>query len=166
MCEGLASTVCTSHEVRTNVLEKKRSDLLESRLRLFGRCLKPGGYLEHAEFSPGSQPNVPGSEPGPGEKGNWGKEGMEAGRITGRPFDVMYHMHDWMREAGFTDLTERRYQWPLGTWPKDKKLKELGFWSRAHVDAGLENWSMALLTRVFGWSYEEVQVHIAKARVR
>ena len=78
----------------------------------------------------------------------------------------MYLMDGWMRNAGFQDVVERRYQWPLGPWPKDKKLKELGIWARAHADAGLEDWCLALLTRVFGWSYEQVQAHIAKARAR
>jgi hypothetical protein len=126
------------------------------------RCLKPAGYIEHIEFSPGTEEQ--GSSPG--DEGNWGKEGIEAGERTGRTFVVMYHMYDWIRESGFQDVVEKRYQLPLGPWPKDKKLKKLGFWARAHADAGLENWSMALLTRVFGWSYEQVQAHIAKARER
>jgi hypothetical protein len=96
----------------------------------------------------------------------WGKEVIEASAQIGRTFEVIYHMHDWIRDAGFHDIVEKRYQWPLGPWPKDPKLKELGIWARAHVDAGLENWCMALLTRVFGWSYEQVQVHISKARER
>lgn len=76
----------------------------------------------------------------------------------------MYHIYDWIREAGFQDVVEKRYQWPLGPWAKDPKLKELGLWARAHADAGLEDWALAPLTRILGWSYEEVQVHIAKAR--
>ena len=82
----------------------------------------------------------------------------------GRTFEVMYNMYDGVCAAGFQDVVQKRYQWPLGPWPKDKKLKEPGVWARAHADAGLENWCMALLTRVMGWSYERVQVHIATAR--
>lgn len=33
-----------------------------------------------------------------------------------------------MEEVGFVDVTEKRLKWPLNTWPKDKKLKELGLW--------------------------------------
>jgi hypothetical protein len=118
--------------------------------------------LEHIEFSPLSEEQ--GNSPTYREK--WGKEIIGASDQIGRTFEVMYHMHDWIRDVGFHDVVEKRYQWPLGPWPKDKKLKELGIWALAHVDAGLENWCMALLTRVYGWSYEQVQAHIAKARER
>lgn len=73
-------------------------------------------------------------------------------------------MYDWMHDAGFQDVVERRYQWPLGTWPKDPKLKELGIWARAHADSGLEDWCLAPLTGLLGWTYEEVQVHIGRAK--
>jgi hypothetical protein len=78
----------------------------------------------------------------------------------------MYHIFDWMRQAGYENVVERQFKWPLGTWPKDRKLKVLGFWARTHAEAGLENWCLAMNTRVLGWSYEEVQVFIAKARQR
>ena len=65
--------------------------------------------------------------------------------------------------AGSRILTLMR--WGLiPSWAKDPKLKELGVWARAHADAGLEDWCLAPLTGVLGWSYEQVQVHIAKAR--
>ena len=124
------------------------------------RRLKPGGYIEHMELAPG------GDEPGcsPWDEDNWAKEGLEVAKITGRTFEVMYHMYDWIRDAGFQDVVEKRYRWPLGPWAKDKKLKELGIWARAHADAGLENWSLSLLTRILGWTYDQVQIHIAKER--
>ena len=118
--------------------------------------------MEHTEFSPGTEEQ--GS--GPWSEGNWGKDGIEGGRRMGRTFEVMYHMYDWICAAGFQDVVQKRYQWPLGPWAKDKKLKELGVWARAHADAGLENWSLMVNTRVLGWSYEQAQVHIATTRQR
>ena len=94
----------------------------------------------------------------------FGEACVEAHRRMGRTNEVIYHMYDWMHDAGFEDVAEKRSWWPLGPWARDPKLKELGMWARAHADAGLENWSLAPLTGVMGWSYEEVQVHIALAR--
>ena len=48
------------------------------------------------------------------------------------------------------------YKWPSNTWPKDKKLKELGLWGLENVSGGLEGLSLALFTRVLGWTKEEV----------
>lgn len=42
--------------------------------------------------------------------------------------------------------------------------KEIGAWNQLQSLEGIEGWSMGLLTRVLGWSPEEVQVHVAKAR--
>jgi len=112
--------------------------------------------------------------------GRWHHEAIQAQHVTGRSFEVYKYtsttprvwvyadmhreMYGWIQDAGFEDVVEKRCKWPLGPWPKDPKLKELGIWARAHTDAGLENWCLALLTRVLGWSYEQVQVHIAAAR--
>ena len=96
--------------------------------------------------------------------GRWQDEGIEAGKIIGRTFEVMYFMHEWIRDAGFTEVVEKKYKWPIGPWPKDKKQKELGIWTRAHIDTGCENWCLALLTRIFGWTYDEVMIHVAQFR--
>lgn len=124
------------------------------------RCLRPGGYIEHAEYAPTSE-----------EQGNpveeryiFGKVCMEAGRRAGRTQEIMFNMYDCLHEAGFQDVVEKRFQWPLGPWAKDPRLKELGVWARAHADSGLEDWALAQLTGLLGWSYEEVLVHVAKAR--
>lgn len=53
---------------------------------------------------------------------------------------------DYMREAGFEDVTERRLPMPVGGWPKDKRLKELGKYNRLHWEEGIEGWCMYLLT--------------------
>jgi len=32
---------------------------------------------------------------------------------------------DMIAEAGFTEIINRRFKWPINYWPKDKKYKEL-----------------------------------------
>lgn len=55
-------------------------------------------------------------------------------------------------------------QVPIGTWPRDKNLKMLGAYQREHMIISIESFTLAPLTRIMGWSVEEVQVLIAGVR--
>jgi hypothetical protein len=50
---------------------------------------------------------------------------------------------------------------PVGPWPKDRKLKEIGMFHLEHCYASVEPYTLALFTRVLGWSNERTQVLIA-----
>lgn len=52
-------------------------------------------------------------------------------------------------------------QVPIGPWPKDRKLKEMGMYHREHIIACIEPFTLALFTRVLGWSKERTQGIIA-----
>ena len=69
-----------------------------------------------------------------------------------------------MRDAGFEDIVETGFKWPIGPWAKDPSLKHLGHLVRAHVETGLENWTLRLLTSVLGWSADEVRLLCANVR--
>jgi hypothetical protein len=69
-----------------------------------------------------------------------------------------------MRAAGFEDVHEELYKWPIHPWPKDPKLKELGLWSRENMLDCLEAWAIVPFTKFPGWTPEGVQVSLAKAR--
>jgi hypothetical protein len=136
------------------------------RAKLYEQCLfslKPGGYLEEVEYSPEftSEDNsiCPGSA-----IAQW--NAMVQDCVPRLPTEELYifrHMKAQISAAGFEDVYEKCYRWPLGTWAKDKTLKELGAWARIHVDLGLENWVLRLLTN-FGWTVEEIKVMCAGVR--
>jgi hypothetical protein len=52
----------------------------------------------------------------------------------------------------------------IGTWPKDRKQKEMGLYQREHIMLGLEAFTPGLLGRVLGWSEEEYQILISQVR--
>lgn len=52
----------------------------------------------------------------------------------------------------------------MGPWAKDSKLKELGAYMQYQMLESLEAYSLALMTRVLGWSVEEVHVFLAGLR--
>jgi hypothetical protein len=66
-------------------------------------------------------------------------------------------MQEAIRKAGFTDVQEQSYKWPIGPWARDQKYKEAGIVNFQHWLSGMEGWCMWLLTK-FGtpepWSKE------------
>ncbi|KAH7184942.1 S-adenosyl-L-methionine-dependent methyltransferase [Fusarium flagelliforme] len=90
----------------------------------------------------------------------------EASTKIGRPFQDNKKNKGILQDAGFVNIVETVLKWPNNSWPKDKKHKEVGQWNNLNMDhfKGLEAISMAVLTRVLGWSLEEVTVFLAKVR--
>ncbi|KAK8250909.1 S-adenosyl-L-methionine-dependent methyltransferase [Phyllosticta capitalensis] len=86
----------------------------------------------------------------------------EAGEKMGKTMQIGESMVGLIREAGFEDVVEKRFEWPIGAWDEDARAKEIGRWNLRNWEAGMEGWVMALLTRNLGWSYQEVQDFKAK----
>lgn len=76
-------------------------------------------------------------------------------------------MQDAFRKAGFVDICEKEYKWPIGPWARDQKYKEAGTVNYQHWMSGMEGWAMWLLCK-FGapepWTQDEVIVYVAKLR--
>ena len=49
------------------------------------------------------------------------------------------------------DIKEYHFKLPLGSWPADKKLKEVGSYNLVLTDQGLEGYATYLFTNVLGW---------------
>jgi hypothetical protein len=66
--------------------------------------------------------------------------------------------------VGFVDVHVHTKLVPVGAWPKDKKLKEIGRKFLAQMlQGGMENYSMGLFTKS-GWT--ETGVHAMLGQVR
>ena len=91
---------------------------------------------------------------------------MEFRRLsTPMGFDIAPKLPDMLKEAGFEGADFVQKVVPMGTWPKDPKLKEVGRWFRVQfLEMALEAYSLALFTRAGGWSNEEAQVLFANVR--
>jgi SAM-dependent methyltransferase len=71
----------------------------------------------------------------------------------------------WMEEAGYVDIHEHISKIPLGSWPKDKRLKMIGGWWLANWIAGLPGFTYKLFsTEGLRWSREEIEVMLADVR--
>src|SRR5690606_12811568 len=64
-------------------------------------------------------------------------------------------IRDEMEKAGFVNITVKRRKFPMGSWPKDKLLKEIGKWGKILMSTGLESYGLGLLTRGLGLDTDE-----------
>lgn len=53
-------------------------------------------------------------------------------------------------------------QVPIGPWPKDARMKEIGRYQREHMAMGIEPYTLGFIGRVLGWSEAECRILIAK----
>lgn len=122
------------------------------------RHLKAGGILEQAEYAAGMYSEDGSLKPDSAiaTSGDFAKACFEKlGRSEG-DLDIYATMQGRISQAGFQNVTLHKFRWPLGTWPKDKKMKELGRWASVHLDMGLEGYLMRLMTTLLGSTPEEV----------
>ncbi|KAK0703450.1 S-adenosyl-L-methionine-dependent methyltransferase [Lasiosphaeria miniovina] len=69
-----------------------------------------------------------------------------------------------MRTSGFVNVTERVFQIPIGTWPKDRVLKDVGQHWRSVLLDGVQAIALGPLTRGCGWTREEVELLLVQVR--
>ncbi|KIM94449.1 hypothetical protein OIDMADRAFT_136312 [Oidiodendron maius Zn] len=135
-------------------------DLLRSALS----ALKPGGHIEvadimwHFECQDGSmKPDCASIQ--------WADKFHELATASFHvDFAPSPKMAGWLEEVGFVDINVHTRLVPVGPWPKDKKLKEIGRYFLAQMlQGGMENYSMALFTKA-GWT--DIGVHAMLGDVR
>lgn len=80
-------------------------------------------------------------------------------------FDIAPKVPQMLRSAGFKDVQTIQKIVPLGTWPKNPALKEIGRWFQVQfIEMALEAYTLALFTRAGGWASEQVQILLALVR--
>ncbi|KAJ6007523.1 hypothetical protein N7540_011499 [Penicillium herquei] len=128
--------------------------------------MQPGGWIEQLEMSCFLECDDE-SMAEDSILRTWGPRLTKAADRSGRRFGIMHTMRDSIARAGFTDIHVKEYKLPVGPWPRDKRLKEIGSVNFHHWADGMDGYSMWLLTR-YGdpvpWSKDEVLVYVAQMR--
>jgi hypothetical protein len=88
----------------------------------------------------------------------------EFGAKVGIDLAVAQKFKSMMEKAGFEDVTEKIFDLPLGDWPEDRRLKEVGLFQRFQMIEGVHGIAFGLLTRVAGWSAQRVEAFLAGVR--
>ncbi|ROT35334.1 S-adenosyl-L-methionine-dependent methyltransferase [Sodiomyces alkalinus F11] len=100
--------------------------------------LEPGGHFEMQDMRLPYE-----SDDGTLKKDSYvnqlGQNFVKASEALGRPLTVASTYKSLMEKAGFKNVTERKYKWPLNAWAKDPYYKEIGKWNLANIDDGMED---------------------------
>lgn len=96
--------------------------------RFMNRCLEnlaPGGWLELADITfPTLSDDGTLTDTAP--LSQWNKHVIEAGHRLNHSIECAKHYKQQMIDAGFVNVQEKLYKWPINSWPKDAKYKEIG----------------------------------------
>ncbi|RPA85607.1 S-adenosyl-L-methionine-dependent methyltransferase [Ascobolus immersus RN42] len=125
--------------------------------------LAPGGAVEFQESDAVGAYSEDGSVPKNSAIIQYNELLTEAGKRLGQRFDVVAEIKEYMKQAGFVDVREHRYKLPIGKWPKDTRMKELGVVAQEIMQTGVEAYALACLTRVLGWDARDAQAFLDKA---
>jgi len=125
--------------------------------------LRPGGYFESKEGHYIAKSDDHTLSP-TSAWARWGDYIEEGASKSGRPFGIAPILKQWLQDAGFQDVTEKIYRLPVGAWPKDKKLKQLGKYQLANCAESLQAFSLMLFTEYLGWSVERLDEFMADVR--
>lgn len=123
---------------------------------------KPGGYIEFQDYgvdlfhsSGVLATGLPEKESTP--FAHYMNLCVEAAALGGRELAVAGTMRERFAAAGFVDIKEKVLIWPVGQWPKDNKLKEIGMFTKVGAVEGLNGFCLGLFTRHLGYTAEEAQ---------
>ncbi|RMJ06634.1 hypothetical protein CDV36_013774 [Fusarium kuroshium] len=125
--------------------------------------LEPGGWLEVIDPTfPAKSDDGTLKPTSPLNK--WDELTCKGALNLGRPFDEGVNHEKRLKEQGFINVTRKTFKWPINTWPKDPKYKEIGLWTLANIERNLEAISTILLARGLEMSQDEIVVFLSEVR--
>ncbi|KAK5081461.1 hypothetical protein LTR70_010536 [Exophiala xenobiotica] len=125
--------------------------------------LKPGSYLEVVDWETQSQTDDD-SVSRDSNLFKWQNDVNSAAIKSGREMNTASKLKGWVTDAGFIEVREEVLKVPVSPWAKDKRLKHIGLYMHVLMEDSLEAYSLALYTRVLGWTREELTVFLAEVR--
>jgi hypothetical protein len=78
--------------------------------------------------------------------------------------DAPLHFHEYLSEAGFTNVCKKVHKIPTSPWPKDKRLKKIGALELMNLMEGAQAFLLRGYTKEFGKTREELEVLLMRMR--
>ncbi|PUU82489.1 S-adenosyl-L-methionine-dependent methyltransferase [Tuber borchii] len=126
-------------------------------------ALKPGGWLDVAEFE-GRLKSDDGTLLPEGNLSKYYDLLNEAADKSGQGFNTATSLDSLILDAGFDKVNHEVVKLSLGTWPADKRQKDMGAYMLLLTESGFESYGMALLTRTLGMDVLEAGEFITGAK--
>ncbi|KAJ5568263.1 hypothetical protein N7450_010749 [Penicillium hetheringtonii] len=95
---------------------------------------------------------------------DWQDRLTEASHQFGKPMNVAPLIENWMITEGFENVSDDRYKCPVGGWAKNRRLKEIGRVGKVTILQVVEPYTLALFTRVLGFTFQQAQEYMDKVR--
>ncbi|KAF2275345.1 S-adenosyl-L-methionine-dependent methyltransferase [Westerdykella ornata] len=124
---------------------------------------KPGGWVEFQDYDLNFYTTTGTYKPD-SALGLWAQKIDESVSKYGIEPSPGPKLEQWVKDAGFVNVVAKVFPLPMGTWPKDARLKEIGAFNLISVLDNLEGVTLRAFTTAHGWSPEEVKVLCAKVR--
>ncbi|CAG8400839.1 unnamed protein product [Penicillium salamii] len=125
--------------------------------------LRPGGWIELCEFEVMLRSDDDSIALAPTLCEFLGHLDRASARFN-RPMNIARYHRQHLIEAGFENVHDDTFKVPSSTWPTDPLNKEIGKYNLCSLLLAVESYSLALFTRVLGWSNERTQVFLAGVR--
>jgi len=120
----------------------------------FYRCTQPGGWVELTELG-GTPLSDDGSLTDDNPCAVCFKLGCKALAMIGRGEAVGDTLRQRLETAGFVDIKVMQFKQPLGPWPKDKILKQVGTMTLLNAETAFHAYCLAAFTRILGMDKDE-----------
>ncbi|OQE23218.1 hypothetical protein PENSTE_c009G01792 [Penicillium steckii] len=124
------------------------------------RYLRPGGWIELQEFEVTLKSDDDSLRLAPTLCEFLGQL-HKASEAFHRPMNIAEGHRQRLIEAGFEDVRDEVYKVPSSAWHDDPIQKQIGRYNLCSLLMAVEAYSLALFTRVLGWSNHQTQVFLA-----
>ncbi|KAK3377107.1 S-adenosyl-L-methionine-dependent methyltransferase [Lasiosphaeria ovina] len=124
--------------------------------------LKPGGWFECQELSAIALCDD-GTVPADYSLGKFLNLAAQALRKFGSDMQIATKLEEPIKAAGFVNITAKKFKVPVGTWPKDKRLRLVGLYFRHTLEQMLGVFG-AKPFAALGMSQVEIEVFLAGVR--
>ncbi|KAK4032739.1 S-adenosyl-L-methionine-dependent methyltransferase [Parachaetomium inaequale] len=124
--------------------------------------LNPGAYIELADVLPLTCDD--GTFPDDCPLAQWNRHLVDGSAKHGASMRSAELYKQQLLDVGFQDVVQVEYKWPINTWAKDSKHKEIGAWSSENILSGIQGISLMLFTNILGWSAAEVETFLVGVR--
>lgn len=117
--------------------------------------LNPGGWVEFQETIIYFQ-SIDGSIEGTALQ-RWNTLLLQGIRSMGRSATEALRCKNYLAEAGFINLNEKKFAVPMNPWAKGKDQKTVGAMQMMNNLEGVDGITLAVFTRALGWTPSDVE---------